>query len=86
MGNKPSSNISIFMVKETAQLKDSQFKFPVAYQALMFDSYVDNVCQFMQRHEQKGKIPWDEELPGNSVEEWQEYFKMLTQLHKIQFK
>jgi len=26
-----------------AQLKESQFKFPVAYQALMFDNYIDNV-------------------------------------------
>ena len=43
MGNKPSSNISIVAVKETAQLEDCQTKFPVAYQALMSDSYVDNV-------------------------------------------
>ena len=43
MGNKPSSNISIVAVKETAQLEDCQTKYPVAYQALMFDSYVDNV-------------------------------------------
>ena len=43
MGNKPSSNISIVAVKETAQLEDCQTKYPVAYQALMSDSYVDNV-------------------------------------------
>ena len=43
MGNKPSSNILIVTVKEVAQLEDSRLKFPVAYQALMFDSYVNNV-------------------------------------------
>ena len=43
MGNKLSSNILIVRVKEVAQLEDSRLKFPVAYQALMFYSYVDNV-------------------------------------------
>ena len=43
MGNKPSSNISIVALKETAKLNDFENKYPVAYQALMFDSYVDNV-------------------------------------------
>ena len=43
MGNKPSSNISIVAVKETAVLEDYQEKYPVAYQALTYDSYVDNV-------------------------------------------
>ena len=43
MGNKPSSNISIVAIKETAKLDDFETKYPFAYQALMFDSYVDNV-------------------------------------------
>ena len=43
MGNKPSSNISIVAVKETARLEDFQTRFPVAFQALTYDSYVDNV-------------------------------------------
>ena len=43
MGNKPSTNISIVAVKETAQLEDFKTRYPVAYQALMYDSYVDNV-------------------------------------------
>ena len=43
MGNKPSSNISIVTVKETAQLDGCVNEFPVAYKALMDDSYVDNV-------------------------------------------
>ena len=37
------------------------------------------------KKEQKENIPWNEELRENLVEDWQEYFKMLTQLHKIKF-
>ena len=43
MGHKPSPNISIVTVKETAQLGDCRTRYPVAFQALMYDSYVDNV-------------------------------------------
>ena len=43
MGNKPSSNISIVAVKETANLNDYSEKYPIAHQALCKDSYVDNV-------------------------------------------
>ena len=43
MGNKQSSNIAIVAVKETARLEDFQTRFPVAFQALTYDSYVDNV-------------------------------------------
>ena len=38
------------------------------------------------KKEQKGKIPLEKELPGNLVKDWQKYFKLLTQLHKIEFK
>ena len=219
MGNKPSSNISIVTVKETANLGDCVSKYPVAYQALVHDSYVDNVFltapdvetllkgiaeietvsakggfkfkewvisgqnipeqkvsiklpnainpeeekalgvfwnakddQFyvkpgitdkernlvvsidsseslprsvkpvltlriglsfhakaydplglvlptrmigsllfrkslqLLKKEQKGKIPWDDKMPENIVDEWLEYFNMLTQLHTINFK
>ena len=43
IGNKLSSNISIVTVKEKAQLEDYQIGFPMAFQAMMFDSYVNNV-------------------------------------------
>ena len=43
MGNKPSGNISIVAVKETAKMNDFEKRYPIAYQALTFDSYVDNV-------------------------------------------
>ena len=43
MGNKPSANLSIIAVRKTAELEDYPEKYPVAYKALIYDSYVDNV-------------------------------------------
>ena len=42
MGNIPSTNISVVAVKETAKMKDYPIRYPVAFQALTYDSYVDN--------------------------------------------
>ena len=43
MGNKPSGNISIIAMHETASLQNFQVTHPVAFNALKNDSYVDNV-------------------------------------------
>ena len=43
MGNKPSANLSIIAVRKTAELGTFPEQFPVAYKALIDDSYVDNV-------------------------------------------
>ena len=43
MGNKPSANLSIIAVRKTAELEDYPEKYPIAYKALIDDSYVDNV-------------------------------------------
>ena len=37
------------------------------------------------KKEQKGRIPWDDEMPEMIVKEWLEYFKMLSQLHTVSF-
>ena len=55
MGNKPSANYSIIAVKETAKLGNSQFDFPIAYQALTEDSYVDNVFLVASDHHEIAK-------------------------------
>ena len=43
MGNKSSTNYSTIAVQETAKLLDFKTRFPVAYNALVKDTYVDNV-------------------------------------------
>ena len=43
MGNKPSGNLSLVALKETAELDDNKEKYPAAYQAIKNDSYVDNL-------------------------------------------
>ena len=43
MGNKPSSNLSIIAMHQTANLEDNARKFPAAFQAIMKDGYVDNI-------------------------------------------
>ena len=42
MGNKPSTSISGVAMRETSLLEDFAIRYPVAYQALNRDSYVDN--------------------------------------------
>ena len=37
------------------------------------------------KKEQKGRIPWDDEMPEIIVKEWLVYFKMLSQLHTVSF-
>ena len=43
MGNKPSANLSIIAVRKTAELENFPVQYPVAYKALIHDSYVDNI-------------------------------------------
>ena len=43
MGHKSSTNYSTIAVHETAKLFDFQFRYPVAFKALVEDTYVDNV-------------------------------------------
>ena len=43
MGNKPSGNLSLVALKETADLASNKMDFPAAYQAIKYDSYVDNI-------------------------------------------
>ena len=43
MGNKPSTNISIVAVRETANLFDFKQQYPEAHATLVNDTYVDNV-------------------------------------------
>ena len=43
MGNKPSGNLSLVALKETADLASNKLDFPAAYQAIKNDSYVDNI-------------------------------------------
>ena len=43
MGNKPSANLSIIAVRKTAELENFSEQYPIAFKALVEDSYVDNV-------------------------------------------
>ena len=43
MGNKPSGNLSLIALRETAELNNNKEKYPEAYQAIKNDSYVDNL-------------------------------------------
>ena len=43
MGNKPSTNISVVAVRETAELFDFKQRYPEAHATLVKDTYVDNV-------------------------------------------
>ena len=43
MGNVPYTNISLTIVKQTAELHVSTTTHPVAYEALNKNSYMDNV-------------------------------------------
>jgi len=43
MGNKPSGNLSLVALKETAELDTNSLDYPSAYQAIMYDSYDDNL-------------------------------------------
>ena len=43
MGSKPSVPISGVAMSETGKLKDFEHRYPVAYEALTFKAYVDNI-------------------------------------------
>ena len=43
MGSKPSVPISGVAMSETGKLKDFEQRYPVAYEALTFKAYVDNI-------------------------------------------
>ena len=43
MGNKPSGSLSLVALKETAGLRDNSERYPAAHEAIMYDSYIDNV-------------------------------------------
>ena len=43
MGNKPSANLSIIAVRKTAELENFSEQYPIAFKAIVEDSYVDNV-------------------------------------------
>ena len=45
MGNICSPSVSIVTIHETAELGDNRTRYPVAYQTLKRNSYVDNVCR-----------------------------------------
>ena len=45
MGNTGSPSLSIVSVHETAELGDNRSNYPVAYNTLKKNSYVDNVCR-----------------------------------------
>ena len=51
MGNIPSTNISVVAVKETAKMEDFPAKYPIAFQALTEDSYMDNTFLTAPDHE-----------------------------------
>ena len=51
MGNMPSTNISEVPIKETAKMEDFPAKYPVAFQALTEDSYMDNTFLTALDHE-----------------------------------
>ena len=43
MGNIGSTNLSIVVMKKTADLGDNRIKYPVAYETIFKKTYVDNV-------------------------------------------
>ena len=45
MGNICSPSLLIVAIHETAELGDNRTRYPVAYQTLKRNSYVDNVCR-----------------------------------------
>ena len=45
MGNTGSPSLSILAIQETAELGNNQSTYPVAYDTLKKNSYVDNVCR-----------------------------------------
>ena len=67
MGHKPSSNISVIALKETALLGDNKDRYPDAYVALHDDSYVDNTFVGAENHEKiKAKIEEIELVAGQA--------------------
>ena len=67
MGHKPSSNISVIALKETALLGDNKSLYPDAHEALHNDSYVDNTFAGAEDHQNiKKKIKEIESVAGQA--------------------
>ena len=74
MGHCPSPNLSMVAMHKTANLNNNEKDYPVAYKALVTDSYVDNTFTGAENHEKvREKIEEIETvgaMGGFSYKEW----------------